>query len=142
MRPLIVLCLLLAAPGGRAAEAEAMHYSKADVRKELVGVVDGQLAAFRAGDFARAYTFAARPLRAHFTLKEFSAMVTHSYPFIAHNERDEPGLPMDDGETATLPVRVFGAGGKSADYRYQLTREADGWHISGVLPEQRHEPDA
>jgi len=142
MRPLIVLCLLLAAPGVRAAGTDGMHYSKAEVRKELVAVVDGQLAAFRAGDFARAYGFAAQPLRAQFTLKAFAAMVARSYPFVAHSERAEPGLPMDDGETAVLPVRVFAAGGKSADYQYQFTREGDGWHITGVLPEQRRDPDA
>ncbi|MES1194742.1 MAG: DUF4864 domain-containing protein [Opitutus sp.] len=125
-----------------AAEPGVRHYSKPEVRKELVGVVDAQLAAFRSGDFKRAYGFAARPLRAQFTLKEFTAMITRSYPFIAHNERAEPGLPMDDGETATLAVRVFGAGGKSADYRYLLTREADGWRISGVLPELPQGPEA
>ena len=142
MRLLILVSLLLAAPVARAAEPAESHYSKADVRKELVAVVDLQLAAFRAGDFKRAYTFAAEPLRLQFTLKEFTVMITRSYPFIAHNERAETGLPMDDGANATMSVRVFGPGGKSADFRYTLVRETDGWRISGVLPEKPREPDA
>ena len=137
MRRLIAAWLLLSLPMAQAAE---LHYSKAEVRKELVALVDTQLAAFRTGDFARAYERAAAPLRAQFTLKEFTVMVEQSYPLIAHNERAEFGLTMDDGENATLTVRVFGAGGQSVDYRYALARESAGWRISGVVPEKSPPP--
>jgi hypothetical protein len=142
MRAWLVVNLLLATLLVRAEESDTVRYSKPGVRKELVAVVDAQLAAFRASDFAGAYKLAAEPLRIQFSLKEFTAMVTRSYPLIAHNVRAEFGLPMDDGVNATVSVRVFGTGGKSADYRYVLSREAAVWRISGVLPQARPRPDA
>jgi hypothetical protein len=142
MRWLIVACLLLVGPVIRAADPDDAHYSKPGVRKELVAAIDAQLAAFRASDFAGAYKLAAEPLRLQFTLKQFTAMVTRTYPLIAHNQRAEFGLPMDDGVNATLTVRVYGASGKFAVYRYVLAREAAAWRISGVLPESAPGPDA
>ena len=41
-----------------------MRASKPELRKEVVAVIEGQLAAFRAGETQKAYAFAAAPLRA------------------------------------------------------------------------------
>src|SRR5204862_390148 len=96
-RILLICCLMIGAVGPvSAADASAPHYSKPDVRKELVAVVEGQLAAFRANHFAQAYALAARALREQFTLQQFSTMIVRGYPLIAQSKRSECGLPMDD----------------------------------------------
>jgi Domain of unknown function (DUF4864) len=125
----------------RAAEPAAPHYSKPAVRQELVAVVEGQLAAFRANKFEQAFGFAAQAMREQLTVEEFAAMITRGYPVILHNERAEFGLPQDDGASASMPVQVF-AGGKSVAYRYSFVKESAGWRISGVLPEKPRASDA
>jgi hypothetical protein len=137
---LLVLCLT--ALSARAADSEGLHYSRPTERKELVAVVEGQLAAFRANDFDKAYGFAAQGLRQQFTVEQFTVMITRGYPMILHNERAEFGLPQDDGTNAVLSVQVFTAGNHSAAYRYLLVKESAGWRITGVTPEKPRASDA
>ncbi len=87
---LLVLCLH---PRSRRAPRipEGLHYSRPAERKELIAVVEGQLAAFRANDFDKAYGFAAQGLRQQFTVEQFTVMITRGYPIILHNERAEFG---------------------------------------------------
>jgi hypothetical protein len=115
------------------ADDSGLHYSDAATKKELVAVVASQLAAFRAGDAARAYAFAARELRENLSREKFSTMIAHTYPAIAHNVRAEFGLSLDDGATALLPVDVFTADGHATSYRYFFMREEGVWRISGVV---------
>jgi hypothetical protein len=136
------LVLFTAIRGASADDAPAMHYSRPEVRKEIVAVVEGQLAAFRANDYAQAYTFAARQLREQFTAKQFTVMIVRGYPVIAQNKRAECGLPMDDGSTATLVVEVFASEGRSGSYRYTLLKEAAGWRIAGVVENKPRTTDA
>jgi len=141
MRPrLLALCLTVLA--ARAAEPGDLHYSHAAVRKEIIAVVESQLAAFRASDFDQAYRFAAQGLRRQFTVARFTAMIARSYPLMLHNERAEFDLPQDDGLNAVLSVEVFAAGGHSAKYRYTFVKESAGWRIAGVVPEKPRESDA
>lgn len=133
--------LLFAGLAARGEEPAVMRYSRPAVRKELVAVVAGQLAAFRADDFARAYEFAARALRDQFTLEEFAGMIARGYPLIRRNARADFGLPMDDGTQATMTVEVSAPGG-SAAYRYTFVKEPAGWRISGVQPEKPRASDA
>ncbi len=110
--------------------------SKPEVKREIVAVIDAQLAAFRAGDAARAHTFAAAEFRAQKPLPAFAAIVEQSYPEIWRSERAEFGIVRDDGARATVTVQVF-AKESAAAYDYTLQREAAGWRILGVL---RHTP--
>lgn len=73
---LMLACLCAAALAAPTAGPAPPHYSKPAVRQELVAAVEGQLAAFRANDFAQAYEFAAQALREQFTAGEFAAMIT------------------------------------------------------------------
>jgi hypothetical protein len=113
-----------------------LRASKPEVKREVVAVVEAQLAAFRAGDAARAYTFAAAELRAQKPLPAFVAIVEQNYPEIWRSERAEFGIVRDGEGRATVTVQVFGRENAAA-YDYTLQREAAGWRIIGVL---RHTP--
>ena len=127
--------LLLAAGAARGA-ADGPHASKPEVRREIVAVIDAQLAAFRAGDVRKAYGYASADLRAEKPLRTFAAIVQGNYPEIWTNTRAEFGLVRDDGAQATLLVHLFGRDSDAA-YDYTLAKERSGWRISAVL---RHDP--
>jgi len=127
--------LLLAAGAARGAD-DGPHASKPEVRREIVAVIDAQLAAFRAGDVRKAYGYASADLRAEKPLRTFAAIVQENYPEIWANTRAEFGLVRDDGTQATLLVHLFGKDSDAA-YDYTLAKERTGWRISAVL---RHDP--
>lgn len=131
------LLLCLAADPVRAAEP-AMPASKPEVRKEIIAVIEAQLAAFRKGDAARAHTHASAELRAQKPLRAFTAIVRESYPEIWANTRAEFGIVRDDGARAAVTVQVYSKAG-DAGYDYALVREKAGWRIHGV---RRHAPSA
>jgi hypothetical protein len=118
------------------AEETEMRPSKPEVRKAVIATIEGQLAAFRAGDVAAAYGYAARQLRQQKSLQIFEGVVRFSYPEIWTNERAEYGVVRDDGRRATLLVHVF-AKESDASYDFTLVREQAGWRIYSVV---RHVP--
>src|SRR3954463_14324823 len=61
------------------------HRSSDEVKKALSAVIEGQLAAFRADDYAKAYTFAAAEIQGMFSREKFEEMVKAGYPVIAHS---------------------------------------------------------
>ena len=129
-----VICLALVVEG-RAADA-VMRASKPEVKKEIVTVIESQLAAFRKGDVAKAHTFAAADLRAQKPLAVFAAIVRESYPEIWTNTRAEFGIVRDNGRQATVTVQVYSKAGDAA-YDFTLAKESVGWRIYGVV---RHAP--
>lgn len=127
-------CLLLSAlPCGA---GELMRASKPETKKEIVAVIEEQLAAFRKGDLARAYGYAAAELRAQKPLRTFTAIVKENYPEIWANMRAEFGIVRDDGTRASVTVQVYSKA-SNAGYDFTLVREKAGWRVHGVL---RHEP--
>jgi len=136
LKLLVGIALLAVGPGRAAAGEQLLRASKLEVRAEVVAAISGQLAAFRAGDAARAFTFAAAELRAQKPLPAFTAVVRTSYPEIWANRRAEFGIVRDDGARATVTVQVYGRESDAA-YDYTLKKEAAGWRIFGVV---RHEP--
>ncbi|MEO7415005.1 MAG: DUF4864 domain-containing protein [Opitutaceae bacterium] len=134
---LILGAIFCSVPAFALAEA-ALPISKPAVSEQITGVIAAQLAAFRAGEVEKAYSYAAEPLRLQTPAPAFARIVQQSYPEIWRNTRADFGLVRDDGKRATLVVRVF-AEGADAAYDYVLFKEAAGWRIGGVL---RHEPSA
>ena len=126
--------VVLAVPGV-AAEA-TMRASKPEVRKEVVSVIEAQLAAFRKGEVQTAYGLAAADLRAQKPLRIFTGIVQESYPEIWRNVRAEFGIVRDDGKQAQVTVQVY-ARDNDAAYDFTLRKENAGWRIYGVL---RHAP--
>ena len=134
----IIALMFLAGLQAVVAEAQPseMRVSGAVVKEEVLAVIQGQLAAFRAGEFERGYGFAAALLRAQIPLERFAQLVRESYPEIWTNTRADFGITQDDGVRATVTARVFAKDGGSARYDYMLVKEGSAWRITGVL---RHE---
>lgn len=119
-----------------AAADGSLRASKPDVRKEVVAVIESQLAAFRKADVKKAYEYASLELRAQKPLRAFVAIVQANYPEIWANSRAEFGIVRDDGVRAAVTVQVYSKEGDAA-YDFTLVKERPGWRIQGVL---RHEP--
>jgi hypothetical protein len=116
---------------GRAAPGE-FHASTLETKQEIVAVVAGQLAAFRAGDVNKAYTFASTALRAQTPLRTFLAIVQANYPEIWGNTAAEYGIVRDDGARATVLVHVKAAQSEAA-FDYVLLKERGAWKIASVV---------
>jgi ABC-type transporter MlaC component len=124
--------LSVASDASAAADENGARPSAENVKKELTSVIDAQLAAFRAGNYARAYTFATNEIRQIFPLIAFETMVKDGYPVIANSKNATYGLAFDTGSEAVINVRVEDGDKKSVEYQYVLKKEAGGWKISGV----------
>ncbi len=130
---LAVVCAAWLGPLARAQdEAPELKASTAAVRKAVITVIEGQLAAFRDQKPEAAYEFAAPALRTALPLRRFLSVVKTGYPEIWTNQQASFGVVRDNGERATVAVKVQGAEG-SASYDYILLKVADGWRIGGVL---------
>ncbi len=137
-------CLPLPAPGAAPEEpppapalsstpaATKPHHSSDAVKKELSAVIEAQLAAFRADDYPKAYTFAATEIKDMFAERDFEKMVRTNYAVIAKSTVTEYGVAFDTGEEAVVNVRVQNAEKQSVEYQYLLKKEENGWKISGV----------
>ena len=132
----LLLALIFCGVTAEAAEPGALKASKPAVKAEIVAVIEGQLAAFRAKEIGQAYAYAAAALQVQTPIRRFAQLVRLGYPEIWANARAEFGLARDDGVRATMTARVFGQDGTSAAYDYVLVKEDDVWRIAGVL---RHE---
>jgi ABC-type transporter MlaC component len=125
--------LLFAAtlPAG-AAEPAAPHLTAAPVKRELAAVIEAQLAAFRANDYPKAYTFAATEIQGLFPVAQFETMVKQAYPVIAQSKTATFGLAFDTGDEAVVTVRVENASKTSVEYQYLLKKQNGAWKITGV----------
>ena len=112
--------------------APTFNHSSDALKKELSTVIEAQLAAFRADDYPKAYTFAAAEIKGIFPASDFEKMVRTNYPVIAKSTSTEYGVAFDTGDEAVVNVRIENAEKKSVEYQYLLKKEADGWKISGV----------
>lgn len=133
LRILGLLFAFLVAGGGPLCAADrTMPASKPEMRKEIVGVIDAQLAAFRRGDAAAAHRLASAELRAQKPLRVFTAIVRENYPEIWASTRAEAGIVRDDGAHAGVTVQVYSKTSDAA-YDYTLVKEKSAWRISGVV---------
>lgn len=123
----LVFCLVTPA------SVQPLHRSTAEVRRKVVGTVEAQFHAFRDGDYARAFSFAAAGLQQQFTVAAFERMVKDGYPVIAYWRAVSFGEVEDNGREAVVLLSVQGRGGRTRFFRYLLIREADAWRITGVL---------
>lgn len=111
---------------------QTLHPSKPAVKTELTEVITAQLAAFRANDYPKAYTFASSEIRDLFPLAEFETMVRNGFPVIAQSSTAAFGLALDAGDEAVVTVRVEGKTKNSVAYQYHLKKEAGHWRIAAV----------
>lgn len=124
---------LTTAAGAVEADAAPVHPSSTTVKHDLTTVIDAQLAAFRAEDYPKAYTFAAAEIKGVLGVAEFEVMVKRGYPVIARSATAEYGLAFDTGDQAVVNVRVVDENGKGVEYQYVLKKEGGRWRIGGVV---------
>jgi hypothetical protein len=98
----------------------------------LFAVVNNQVSAVRAADYAGAYSSAANGMQQKFTLPQFERMVRRNYAPIAQAQRVEFGDVRLDGGSATVEVFFFTRNGDMRSFLYSLTAERDSWKISAV----------
>ena len=136
--PFGITLLLLSLLAGASGAEQEMRLSPRKVRDEVRAVVEAQLAALQAGDFATAYDFAARGIRRQYDERLFTAMIKRGYTPLLKPDKTDLGVVRDDGErTAQISVTVTDRQKRSTIYRYWLAKEDDLWRISGVMLEQR-----
>lgn len=133
----LLFCFLVAVP----AFGESPSKPSSEVVKQTLHlVIKSQLKAFRRGDFAAAYEFAAPGIREKFPVAAFTEMVKTSYPEIAANADVVFGLTFDDGDSAVVNVRVIGKDKAARRHQYSLERTGKDWRITGVVPLPENEP--
>jgi hypothetical protein len=143
----LVLVSLIVLPSPARCDPPPLRVSDPAVKSALSQIISEQLAAFHAGDFTRAYAFAALEIRNKYNRVAFEQMVRLGFPLLTRFTSTEFGPVLDDGENGVVYVRVSDARGKQL-YLYSLRREGSGWKVMGVsqreddFPEQSTEPSS
>ena len=102
--------------------------------RDLYSVVNRQLAAFRAADFASAYQFAALGLQQKFSRNEFERMIRHDFSSMTRAARVEFGAMRINETGALAQVFLTTADGSTRVYVYRFVAENGSWKIDGVQP--------
>ena len=113
---------------------EVVPFKMADdkLQRQLILVIQSQLAAFRQEDYSMAYTFAAADFKAQISLAAFERMVKAAFPQIARSRAAEYGIIVENGDNAKVEVTIVGETGTRIHYQYILHRESGDWKIGGV----------
>ena len=92
-----------------------------------------QIEAFRADDFATAFTFASPTIKGIFgTAENFGTMVRNGYPMV-HRPADVQMLELREVAGALWQrVMITDAEGRTHVLDYQMVETAEGWQINGV----------
>lgn len=130
-----LLFLIVLAGGGVAAAQPVLRYSDPETRREVRTVVEAQLAALRAGDWASAHGLTSAAFRSRVAPADFVRLFRRHYFVMLKSTRAEFGLIRDDGRMARVPVRIH-AGGESAAYVFTLVREPRGWRVWRIVEDR------
>ncbi|SEO07381.1 DUF4864 domain-containing protein [Palleronia pelagia] len=124
MKPLFTACLAAALVVPVVAPAEDAA---------IEGVISAQIDAFRADDFATAFTYASPMIKGMFgTPERFGQMVQQGYPMVYRPE-DVTFLDARPlGDRVQQRVMMRDTGGALHVLEYEMIETADGWQINGV----------
>ena len=106
--------------------------SAAETKAELARTVQGQLDAFRANDYDKAFRFAVKGIQASFTLSDFEQMVKRDYTVIAEWKSVRYGLSLDNSSAGVLQVFIQGDDKLEIEFQYTLEKEEGTWKVVGV----------
>lgn len=108
----------------------------------IQSVIQQQLKAFNADDYATAQTFASEGIRQRFSEERFEKMVRSGYPQIAKSHLISFGeiLFSDDRQAAVATAHVTGKDRVTVIARYLMVLEGDGWKINGVMILEEFQP--
>jgi hypothetical protein len=123
---LVFLCLtLLVLPAGRAPAQTATD--------SIEGTIRGQIDAFLADDFARAFTFASPTIQGIFgTPENFGAMVRQGYPMVYHPTAVRMLEQREVSGNIWQRIMVTDQAGATHMLDYQMIETDKGWQINGV----------
>jgi hypothetical protein len=122
---------LLAAALSVAAAGGAISQETPD--SAIQGVIQGQIDAFRADDFARAFTFASPAIKRIFQDPDrFGMMVREGYPMVWRPSAVEFGELREVAGALWQRVIVTDAEGRVHVLDYQMVPAGEGWQINGV----------
>ncbi len=99
----------------------------------IEGTIRGQIDAFEADDFARAFSFASPTIKGIFgTAENFGAMVKKGYPMVWRPGAVRMLEQRDVAGQQWQRVMITDQAGKTHILDYQMIKTPDGWQINGV----------
>ena len=108
---------------------------------EIEGVISGQIEAFKADDFERAFTFASPTIRRMFgTSERFGAMVRGGYPMVWRPADLRFGPLREVAGNLWQRVQVTDGAGRVHLLDYQMVKTENGWKINAVHLIQSADP--
>ena len=97
------------------------------------GVIQGQIDAFQADDFARAFSFASPTIQGMFgTPENFGAMVKEGYPMVYRPAEVEMQELREIAGNLWQRVRVIDQAGAGWYLDYMMVETTEGWQINAV----------
>ena len=110
------------------------------VEDAVTQTVADQLAAFSAGDFRDAFSYASDSFRGATSLKGFRAIITEGYPEVADSVAHEVVDCLAFGPSAAAAiVSVTGRNDVTVELAYRFVQEAGEWRIDGASTVRRAE---
>lgn len=101
--------------------------------KEIQSVIDRQLEAFQADDFAQAMEYASPGLQRYFgTPERFGQMVTQGYPMVWRPAEVQYLETRQEGDSQWQRVMIRDTKGTVHILEYRMLETPDGWRINGV----------
>jgi Domain of unknown function (DUF4864) len=95
--------------------------------------IKGQIDAFQADDFARAFTFASPNIKGLFgTPENFGAMVKNGYPMVYRPAEVEMGELREVAGNLWQRVRIVDQAGAGWFLDYMMIETPEGWQINAV----------
>lgn len=102
-------------------------------QSKIEGTIGKQIEAFKADDFAQAFTFATPTLRRYFQSPEnFRRMVTHGYPMVWRPAEVQYLELAEAGGAWWQKVQIIDQKGFSHLLLYRMVETDEGWRIGGV----------
>lgn len=99
----------------------------------IAKTIQGQIEAFQADDFARAFTFASPNIKGIFgTPENFGAMVKEGYPMVYRPSSVEMQDLREIAGNLWQRVRVVDQAGAAWYLDYMMIETAEGWQINAV----------
>lgn len=97
------------------------------------GVIQGQIDAFQADDFARAFSFASPTIQGMFgTPENFGAMVKEGYPMVYRPAEVEMQELREIAGNLWQRVRITDQAGRGHFLDYMMIETPEGWQINAV----------
>lgn len=95
--------------------------------------IQSQIEAFRADDFARAFTFASPTIKRLFgTPENFGAMVRNGYPMVHRPAEVQMGELREIAGNLWQRVRIVDQAGRAWALDYMMIETPEGWQINAV----------